>query len=176
MKTLALDPSKGSDSRRGDYSALVMLGVDRQGMLYVEADWRGGRRRRSWPTASSSAAASAPTCSASRRTSSRTCSAGEFEAEFRRQGVLGARPWPLENRVNKLVRIRRLGPYLSARRLRFKSNSRRARGCWSSNCGSFPSATTTTAPTPRKWPFAWRPSCSKAAGGRRRQPQRIPVG
>ena len=38
VKTMALDPSKGSDSRRGDYSALVVLGVDRQGMLYVEAD------------------------------------------------------------------------------------------------------------------------------------------
>ena len=38
VKTMALDPSKGSDARRGDYSALVMLGVDRQGMLYVEAD------------------------------------------------------------------------------------------------------------------------------------------
>ena len=37
--------------------------------------------------------------------------------------MLGARPWPLENRTNKLVRIRRLGPYLSARRLRFKSGS-----------------------------------------------------
>ncbi|KKL53323.1 hypothetical protein LCGC14_2276580, partial [marine sediment metagenome] len=38
VKTLALDPSKGADSRRGDYSALVMLGVDRRGVLYVEAD------------------------------------------------------------------------------------------------------------------------------------------
>ena len=38
VKTMALDPSKGSDARRGDYSALVMLGVDRQGVLYVEAD------------------------------------------------------------------------------------------------------------------------------------------
>ena len=38
VKTMALDPSKGSDARRGDYSALVLLGVDRQGMLYVEAD------------------------------------------------------------------------------------------------------------------------------------------
>ena len=29
VKALALDPSKGGDSRRGDYSALVMLGVER---------------------------------------------------------------------------------------------------------------------------------------------------
>jgi hypothetical protein len=30
LKTIALDPSKGSDARRGDYSALV-LGLDHQG-------------------------------------------------------------------------------------------------------------------------------------------------
>jgi len=47
----------------------------------------------------------------------------EFEAEFQRQGLLGVRPWLLDNRVNKQVRIRRLGPYLSARRLRLKSDS-----------------------------------------------------
>jgi predicted phage terminase large subunit-like protein len=37
--------------------------------------------------------------------------------------LLAARPWPLENRVAKLVRIRRLSPYLAARRLRFKRHS-----------------------------------------------------
>ena len=33
-----MDPSKGQDAGRGDYSAFVMLAVDRQGRLYVEAD------------------------------------------------------------------------------------------------------------------------------------------
>ena len=53
VKSLALDPSKGSDSQRGDYSAFVMVGVDRDGMVYVEADLAAaphaadrGRRRR----------------------------------------------------------------------------------------------------------------------------------
>ena len=48
---------------------------------------------------------------------------GQFEAEFRRQGILGGRPLPLENRANKQVRIRRLGPYLAGKRLRFKNDS-----------------------------------------------------
>ena len=48
---------------------------------------------------------------------------GLFEEEFRRQGVLGAAPALVDNRVNKLVRIRRLGPYLAARRLRFRQRS-----------------------------------------------------
>ena len=38
VRTMALDPSKGADARRGDYSALVMLGVDRRGVIHVEAD------------------------------------------------------------------------------------------------------------------------------------------
>ena len=33
------------------------------------------------------------------------------------------RPWLLKNNVNKLVRIRRLGPHLAARRLRMKAGS-----------------------------------------------------
>ena len=37
--------------------------------------------------------------------------------------MLAARPRPIENRINKLVRIRRLGPYLAGRRLRFKNHS-----------------------------------------------------
>ena len=49
--------------------------------------------------------------------------AGELEAEFRRQGLLDARPWGIENHVGKMVRIRRLGPYLASRRLRFKAGS-----------------------------------------------------
>src|SRR5262249_41953023 len=38
IKTLGLDPSKGTDAKSGDYSALVRLGWDRDGYLYCEAD------------------------------------------------------------------------------------------------------------------------------------------
>jgi predicted phage terminase large subunit-like protein len=123
VKTLALDPSKGADSRRGDFSALVMLGVDRQGMLYVEADLA----RRPTPQIVADGVELyrrfQPDVFGIEANQFQDLLAGEFEAEFRRQGILGARPWPLENHANKLVRIRRLGPYLSSRRLRFKSNS-----------------------------------------------------
>ncbi|MEN6494067.1 MAG: hypothetical protein ABFD16_07235, partial [Thermoguttaceae bacterium] len=46
-----------------------------------------------------------------------------FAEEFQRQGLLGVAPCGLDNQVNKRVRIRRLGPYLAARRLRMKSDS-----------------------------------------------------
>jgi predicted phage terminase large subunit-like protein len=123
VKTLALDPSKGSDARRGDFSALVMLGVDRQGVLYLEADLA----RRPTPQIVADGVELyrkfQPHLFGIEANQFQDLLAGEFEAEFRRQGILGARPWPLENQANKLVRIRRLGPYLSSRRLRFKSDS-----------------------------------------------------
>lgn len=36
-RVMAIDPSKGKDSRRGDYQAIVFLGL-KDGMLYVDAD------------------------------------------------------------------------------------------------------------------------------------------
>jgi predicted phage terminase large subunit-like protein len=123
LKTMALDPSKGADSRRGDFSALVLLGVDRQGTLYVEADL--ARR----PTPEMVAAGAEwfrrfrPDVFAVEANQFQDLLAGEFEAEFRRHGILAARPLPIENHTPKQVRIRRLGPYLASRRLRFRAGS-----------------------------------------------------
>jgi predicted phage terminase large subunit-like protein len=123
VKTMALDPSKGSDARRGDFSALVMLGVDRQGLVYLEADLA----RRPTPQIVADGVELyrkfQPHVFGIEANQFQDLLAGEFEAEFRRQGLLAARPWPIDNHTNKLVRIRRLGPYLSSRRLRFKSDS-----------------------------------------------------
>jgi predicted phage terminase large subunit-like protein len=123
IKTIALDPSKGADCRRGDYSALVMLGVSRQGILYVEADMA----RRPTPQIVADGVALyrrfQPDAFGVETNQFQELLAGEFEAEFQKQGVLAARPSMLDNRVNKQVRIRRLGPYLSSGRLRFRSGS-----------------------------------------------------
>ena len=123
VKTLALDPSKGSDARRGDYSAFVALGVDRQGILYLEADL--ARRTTSQIVADGVEwyRRFQPDAFGVEANQFQELLGAEFEAEFQRQGLLGVRPWLLENRVNKLVRIRRLGPYLSARRVRLKAGS-----------------------------------------------------
>jgi predicted phage terminase large subunit-like protein len=123
VRTMALDPSKGADARRGDYSALVVLGVDRAGMLYVEADL--GRR----PTPEIVATGAEwfrrfqPDVFGVESNQFQDLLAGQFEGEFRRQGILAARPVGIENRTPKVVRIRRLGPYLSTGRLRFKNQS-----------------------------------------------------
>jgi predicted phage terminase large subunit-like protein len=48
---------------------------------------------------------------------------GEFAAEFARRGIHHIVPAAIHNQASKLVRIRRLGPYLSQRRLRFLRDS-----------------------------------------------------
>jgi predicted phage terminase large subunit-like protein len=122
-KTIAIDPSKGSDARRGDYSALVMLGLDQQGVMYVEADLA----RRPTPQLVADGVALArrfePHALGVESNQFQELLVGEFRAEFQRQGGSIMSVWPMDNRVNKLVRIRRLGPYLSSRRLRFKMHS-----------------------------------------------------
>ena len=58
--------------------------------------------------------------------------AAEFVSEFRRQGLVGVNPCEISNYVNKSMRIRRLGPYLSQRRLKFKRNSSGTNSWWNS--------------------------------------------
>lgn len=123
VRTMALDPSKGRDDRRGDYSAYAMLGVDERDVLYVEADLA----RRATPRMVSDGAALyrsfRPDAFGIEANQYQELLAPDFAEEFRRQGILAAPPIALDNRVNKQVRIRRLGPHLAARRLRFKTGS-----------------------------------------------------
>ncbi len=123
FKVMALDPSKGADTRHGDYSAYVVLGIDKQGLLYVEADLA----RRPTPQM----VADGVSLLRDHRINIfgveanqyQELLAGEFTAEFQRCGVCHASPRAIHNYVNKQVRIRRLGPYLSQRRIRFHKSS-----------------------------------------------------
>ena len=176
VKTMALDPSKGSDARRGDYSALVMLGVDRQGMLYVEADLA----RRPTPQIVADGVGVVPPLPARR-------------VRRRGQPVSGPAGRRVRGRVPPAGHPRRpaaadrkpheqAGPHPPAGAVpllapaAIQEPAVPARGCWSSSCSSFPSAITTTAPTPWKWPCAWPPNCSTAARRRDGLGNRLPVG
>jgi predicted phage terminase large subunit-like protein len=124
IRVIALDPSKGADARTGDDSAFVLLGVDRAGVAYVEADLA----RRPAPQI---VADGVEHCRRFRAdvlaietNQFQELFAGEFATAFAAQGLLQTPIEPLENTINKLVRIRRLGPLLSQRQLRFKANSR----------------------------------------------------
>jgi predicted phage terminase large subunit-like protein len=123
IKTMALDPSKGSDARRGDYSAYVMLGIDPAGFIHVEADLA----RRPTPQMVADGAAwcarFCPHVFGVEANQYQELLAGEIATEFRRQQITGSVPAAIHNHVNKQVRIRRLGPHLSQRRLRFLRGS-----------------------------------------------------
>ena len=125
LRTMALDPSKGRDARQGDYSALVMLGVDSEGIIYVQGDL--ARRPTSLMVADSVTwyERFRPDAMGVEANQWQQLLSGEFISEFRRRGLLGASPCEIQNYTNKVMRIRRLGPYLSQRRMRFK------RGCTS---------------------------------------------
>lgn len=123
IRTVALDPSKGSDARQGDYSAYVVLGISASGMLYVEADLA----RRPTPQMVADGVElcreHVPDFFGVEANQYQELLAGEFAAEFTRQAVRQNPPYAIHNHVNKQVRIRRLGPYLSQRRLRFLQTS-----------------------------------------------------
>jgi predicted phage terminase large subunit-like protein len=123
LRTIALDPSKGADARRGDYSAFIMLGVGNDGLIYVEADLA----RRPTPQIITDGvelcARFRPLVFGIESNQFQELLGADFSRELLRQKLIGITPCSIENHLNKLVRIRRLGPLLAARRFRFKSNS-----------------------------------------------------
>jgi predicted phage terminase large subunit-like protein len=123
VKTVALDPSKGTDAKHGDYSAFVMLGLAEDGTFYVEANLA----RRPTPQIVTDGVALLnhfrPNAFGVEANQFQSLLAAEFRAEFHRQGFATAEVQPLDNHIAKAVRIRSLGPLLAARRFKFKTNS-----------------------------------------------------
>ncbi|MGC3972378.1 MAG: hypothetical protein QM775_35060 [Pirellulales bacterium] len=123
VRTVAIDPSKGSDARRGDFSALVRLGIDAAGTVYVEADL--ARR----PTTEIVAAACdvlaefQPDALGVEANHFQELIGDELVREAQRRGRHDFAPWTLTNTAPKTVRIRRLGSLLARRRLRFRAHS-----------------------------------------------------
>ena len=122
LRTLALDPSKGKDAKWGDYSAIVRLGRCSAGTLWCEADLQ----RRS----TEQIVADCIEHQRVFRADAFAVETNQFQellaAEMRRVSALQGIMLPIVeyvNTVNKLVRIRRLGPYLAAGNLRFKGDS-----------------------------------------------------
>jgi predicted phage terminase large subunit-like protein len=122
-RAVALDPSKGKDAGRGDYSAYVQLGIDREGVIFVEADLA----RRPTPQMVADGVAICdqfrPDIFGVEANQFQELLCGEFVSEFARQGISHTTPAAIHNTTSKLVRIRRLGPLLSQHRLRFLANS-----------------------------------------------------
>jgi predicted phage terminase large subunit-like protein len=128
IRTIALDPSKGRDAGRGDYSAYALVGIDPRGVVYVEADMA----RRATPQMVADGVALClrfrPHAFGIEANQYQELLCGEFAAEFARQKVTHIVPAAIHNyATSKLVRIRRLGPHLSQQRMRFLRASQSTR-------------------------------------------------
>lgn len=123
VRVLALDPSKGADARYSDYSAYVDLSIGFDGLIYVDANLA----RRGTPQMVEDGVAiymaTAPDAFGCEANAWQDLLCGEFGRAFEAAGVIAAEPWALHNHTKKQVRIRRLGPLLAQKRLRFKRNS-----------------------------------------------------
>jgi predicted phage terminase large subunit-like protein len=123
IRAIALDPSKGRDAHQGDYSAYVLVGIDRDGVVYVEADLA----RRPTPQMVAEGVALChrfrPDAFGVEANQFQELLCYEFARELKQQGMQHIVPAAIHNTVKKQVRIRRLGPYLSQRRLQFLSRS-----------------------------------------------------
>jgi predicted phage terminase large subunit-like protein len=123
VRAIALDPSKGRDAGRGDYSAYAMLGIDLAGVAHVEADLA----RRATPQLVADGAALCrrfrPHMFGVEANQFQELLCGEIASEFRRQGISHVSPSAIHNHASKPMRIRRLGPWLAQHRMRFLRGS-----------------------------------------------------
>lgn len=119
---VAIDPSKGRDVKRGDYAAIVMLGIV-AGNLYCDAVVK-----RMPVTDIVDAAIEVSDHYKADAVGLEGNAFQDLMAEpiERRVAERNMMPLPLhviENRVNKQLRIQRVGPYLARKQIRFREDS-----------------------------------------------------
>jgi predicted phage terminase large subunit-like protein len=123
VKTIALDPSKGADARRGDYSAYVMLGMTQDKVFYLEADLARRPVEQIVADGVELYRRFKPDIVAIEKNQFQELLGNQLADALSRAGFVSASVIGLENKSNKLMRIRLLGPHLAARRLRFVTRS-----------------------------------------------------
>jgi predicted phage terminase large subunit-like protein len=124
LKVIALDPSKGKTDT-SDFSAYVLLGLGRDGLLYVDADLARRDSTRIVEDGFTLAHAFQPDLFAIEINQFQELLKAEFDRQAGSQGTI----LPLAgvtNTVKKSTRIRTLGTYLRQGKFRFKRNSRGA--------------------------------------------------
>ena len=122
LKTIGVDPSKGREGKHGDYSAIVQLGRDTDGTLYVEADLARRNSEDLIGTILEMQGQFASDAIAFEVNQFQELLAVQLQSKASLCGY--AVPMvKITNTVNKNIRIRRLGPYLGQGKIRFKANS-----------------------------------------------------
>jgi predicted phage terminase large subunit-like protein len=123
VKTIAIDPSKGSHDRPSDYSALVMLGIGVDDVLYVDAELGKYDASQLVALAAELYCSFRPHALGIEANQGQHLLAELLKQELARRRVFFVEPELIDNRLNKRLRIRRLTQFLAARRLRFKRYS-----------------------------------------------------
>lgn len=120
---MALDPSKGRQDKPGDYQAIVSLVVGADGVLYCDADI--DRRGISGMVDQfvDISQELRPDVSVVEDVMFQELLLPEIEARASKKGLLVPVEGIPTGGVNKIARIRRLGPYISRRRIRFMRRS-----------------------------------------------------
>jgi len=120
--TIAVDPSKGRDARRGDYSAIVILGRTRDGALLVEGDLERRPTDAIVARTIELGVSHQPDALVVETNAFQELLQQDMEQEAAAQGAI--LPFAgVDNRVKKEVRIRRLTTYLARRQLRFRDTA-----------------------------------------------------
>jgi predicted phage terminase large subunit-like protein len=119
LTAIALDASKGRRDREGDWSAYVIAQLATNGLIYVNAEMvresapalvaRGVRLYHQWR----------PNAFGVETINFQELFVNEFQRQFAESGIFHDIVTPLEDQTPKQVRIRRIGPYLAQKRLRF---------------------------------------------------------
>lgn len=122
LKVMSLDPSKGRDARRGDYSAIAYVGVEKTGVVHADMDLQRRPTTRIVEDFVAGVVRFRPHACVVEANQYQELLAGELQREAERREV-SLPLFLVENTVSKLTRIRRLEPWLSQRLLRFKQPS-----------------------------------------------------
>ncbi|MCF0233519.1 MAG: phage terminase large subunit [Thermoguttaceae bacterium] len=120
---LALDPGKGRDARAGDYSAFVFIAADAEDIFYVDAVLERLPISELGNRAVELQRRFRPDVFAVESNQFQELLRDEIERKFIENNIFDANVFPIENRVGKATRIRRLEPILARRRMRFARNS-----------------------------------------------------
>ena len=120
---MALDPSKGKSDKQGDYQATVSLVVGNDGCLYFDADISRRPVKEMIETFLDIGEELEPDIAVVEDVVFQELVVTEIEEQARARQIL----FPVEGistgGVPKVARMRRLGPYISRRRIKFKRRS-----------------------------------------------------
>lgn len=124
LRVIAVDMSKGK-SEKSDYTAIVSLAIGNDGLLYVDADLARIDASIISTRSLDHYEAFMPDAIGFEINGFQELVQSVFQAEAKKRGIPVA-TFGLNNTLNKLVRIRKLSPFLRNGRLRFKAGSKGA--------------------------------------------------